>query len=188
MALKHVQNEATPLAEIRPDLPVDTQWREREFDKLRADIIRCKEHAQWELIGLNDDIKRYKLEQLEVIPKLLLDVDRFFIVYEREVRPLNEDVKRFWRRNVALKRLLMSDLRGFYHHSEEEAAELEADFRRFIDYSSVEWARLKIAVRRFATCDHDPAFGDAGTPGGFDQRPGVYNDHLQLDEDFIIHD
>jgi hypothetical protein len=145
-------------------------------------------HAQWELDNLTADIRRYKVEQIELVPKLLLDVDRFFEVYEREVRPLDEDVKRFWRRNVALRRLLLADLRGFYQHSEQEAAELEADIRRFIDYSSVEWARLKIAVRRFATCAHDPTFGDSGVPSGFDQRPGVYNDYMQLDEDFIIHD
>jgi hypothetical protein len=114
---------------------------------------------------------------MELVPRLMADIDRFFSAYEREVRPLGEDVKRFWRSNIATGQLLIGDLERFYQHSEEEYYELHADIRRFVAYGSIEWSRLKDRVKRFATCAHDPVFGDNIIPSEGDHNPGVLNDY-----------
>ena len=106
----------------------------------------------------------------------MADVDAFFSIYEREVRPLGEDVKRFWRSNIANGELMIADLKRFYQHTEEEYYELQADMYRFVAYGSFEWKNLKDRVKRFITCAHDPAFGDGVVPSTGDQNPGVFND------------
>jgi hypothetical protein len=155
-----------------------TQWREREYIKLQADLNRFAAHADWEREHLWLDLARYKQEQLDQIPKLMLEVNDFFATYEREVRPLSEDVKRWWRYQIACRRLLMKDLRNFYTHSKEETAELEEDMTRFVAYGSVEWAELKIRIKRFATCDYDPAFGDGALPNPVERPTPPFDDYM----------
>ena len=117
---------------------------------------------------------------------LLAEVDRFFIFYEREFKPLGEDIKRYWRLNIAAGNLLISELKAFYLHSAEEYYELHADIRRFYTYSTLEWRNLLNRVKRFATCAHDPAFGDGIVPFAGDQSPGVMNDFsVPRSESFI---
>jgi hypothetical protein len=161
-----------------------TQWREREWRKFCIDVDNfAVQHTRWESERLEADLWRYKQSQLELIPKLMLDVDRFFQCYEREVRPLTEEVKRWWRYNIAIGRLAIEDLKHFYQNSDEEVAELEADMKRFVGYGGKEWLDLVAHVKRFATCAYDPAFGDSAVPAEGSYPPAVMDDYAPLRED-----
>jgi hypothetical protein len=161
-----------------------TQWREREWKQLREEALAFgSSYTQWEADSLMADLRRYKESQLEVIPQLMRDVDRFFDVYEREVRPLTEEVKRWWRSNIAVGRLAIEDMKHFYQNYEEEAAQLEQDMNRFVAYGGKEWKDLVAHVKRFATCAYDPAFGDSTVPSQGSYPPAVMDDYSPLRED-----
>jgi hypothetical protein len=161
-----------------------TQWREREYAKLRVDVLAFSmQHTSDESQHLLDDLWRYKRSQLELIPKLMHDVEAFFQTYEREVGPLNEDVKRWWRFNISRGSLFVQDLRHFYEHKDEESAALQQDMLRFFSYGGKEWHDLVANIKRFSTCAYDPSFGDGITPSSGDVLPPVMDDKVVRDWD-----
>lgn len=163
-----------------------TLWRERELAKLSAEVKEFTAHARWELDRLTADIVRFKDYEANQLPKLMLEVERFFQIYEREVKPLNEDVKRFWRTAVASRKLMVEDLKNFFRRADEERYELQADLYRFVAYGSKEWDRLKDRVKRFATCAHDPVFGDGVMPSPGFGSPTVFNDHIPVKDEYSV--
>jgi hypothetical protein len=129
-----------------------------------ADLRALQVNVRLDADLLIQDLARFHANHLSGIPALMLEIDDFFRIYEREWGPLRAEVKRFWRAEIANRHLAMDDLRRFYTRSREEAAELEAGMVRFATYSRKEWDDLVATVRRFATCERQVAYGDGVVP------------------------
>ena len=153
------------------------QWREREYDRYIKDLLRWRDAREADLRYLDLAVKRWHLNSLRDTPLLIAEINRYFDWLDREGRPLTEDVKRFWRENIALGELAVADLRRYCEMIDEDAAELDVSMQRFVAYGAEEFDGLKKAVRRFATCAHDPAFGDPVIPFQGDLPVKVFQDH-----------
>ncbi len=148
-----------------------SRFRERELALFRKDVREAGNRAHWEIESIRDDLRRYKQEQIAQVPKLLLDVERFFEVYEHEVGPLSQEVKRFWRNEIAAGHLAVGDLRRFYRYAGGEADELKLAVLRFAGYGSKEWKDLVVHVKRFTLSGYDPAYADGTMPMPVGEKP-----------------
>jgi hypothetical protein len=149
----------------------------RELNQLRGDIARFGEGIGENASKLVDDVARYANAQIDLIPLLAVDVDRFFEVYDRELAPLAAETRRWWRSNVALGIVLRDDMRQFFlEHGRTESAELDASVRRFFSYSHKEWKDFKASLARFLYDDSGRAFGSRGVPSLGDAGQPVFDD------------
>ena len=149
----------------------------QEITALGNDIVRFGEGIHEDTLKLIDDLGRFANHQIDLLPALIADVDRFFIVYERECGPLGADVRRWWRSNIGLGILLREDLRiALIENPREDAAELQASMRRFVSYAGKEWKDFKGALGRFLHDDSGRAFGDRSMPMAGDSGRAVFED------------
>ncbi len=150
---------------------------------LGREILVASRSALTDLDRLRQDAERQYRQDRLTRARLASEVDDFFAVYEREVRPLSTEIKRFWREEISRGNLAMRDLKRFLTHTADEMHGLEQDLKEFISYGSVEWQRLRWRIKEFIVFDQaafgggtrstnnhieGPVFGDYPVPPGFD--------------------
>jgi hypothetical protein len=160
------------------------RWRQREWEGLRRDMADVAFTTKTDSQALVDDIRRHLAENRADTAQALLDLERFFQTYEREVGPLSDGIRAFWRSNIAAGHLAIQDAKRFFQAAGPEAAELGAGMSRFIAYGGVEWDRLRKRVKNFL--DPDLVIGDPNLPrhAGPTPTPGQGNDPVPVQPGF----
>ena len=141
------------------------------------------ESALIEAHRLLRDLEQFQRQESLRVALLRAQVDDFFRVYEREVRPLDDEIKRFWRDEIGKGHLVINDLKRFLAHTADECWGLERDIRTFIVDGKGEWQNLRARIREFIHFDKAafgdgtrrisnvssrPVFGDYAFPPGFE--------------------
>jgi hypothetical protein len=149
----------------------------QEAQRLHEDIQRFGEGISEDALTLIRELGRLNDRQIDLIPLLVADVDRFLASYDREFAPLQAGVRRWWRTNVGLGIVLREDFRiALMESQNEEYVELQASMRRFISYAGKEWKDFKGALGRFLHDDSGRAFGDRSMPMAGDAGRAVFED------------
>ncbi len=160
------------------------RWRQREWEVLSRDVADATFAVASDSKALVDDIRRHLAENRADTAQALLDLERFFATYEREVGPLSDGIRAFWRSNIAAGHLAIADAKRFFQAAGPEAAELGAGMSRFIAYGGTEWERLRKRVKNFL--DPDLVIGDPYVPRhvGPTPPPGQGNDPVPVQPGF----
>ena len=114
--------------------------------------------------------------EMEVVPMLMLDLERFFKTYDREGKKISAEMRRFWRYNVAQRHLLVEDVKRFYASAGPEVAALQMDVNRFFAGAKPELRHMKKTLERFFTNERNPAYKDRSLPSDGDLPVKVFED------------